>query len=418
MRKSAAVLGLVVFSASPVNAQTNPPVLTLEQAVARVRVAGFEVRMARADAALAAADATTARSLLRPQIGLSANALDANETQLGMPIARQAYGAATLSIPLYTPANSANARAARETARVATIGISSTTNDAVFAVISAYRRVQLGDAILEARNVAVADQQHHLQVTEERVTAGKAARYVTFRDSAALANAKQAQEDAAADRDQAANDLEALLDADNSPLSVQPLTRVPFEGSRAALLAQALRQRPDLLAAEQRVLAARTSIAAAKAAYLPAATLTAQSYNGNSSPALGRSGGEVQLTASLPIVDGGSRAAAQARARAQYDRAQALRDQTRAGVVRDVENAWRELQAADRNFATASAVSADAQEQLRLANLRESAGKAIDIEVLDALSVAAGARETIARSLARYDLAVSALQHALGDASL
>lgn len=418
MRRLLIGVGILALSATSAGAQESPPqAITLRQAVERVQSAGFDVRMARADARAASADAASAGAALQPQIGISGNLLDANEPQLGMPIARQGYGAATLSIPLVTPANRLNARAASETARSATTAVFATTNDAVFATVQAYRKTQLANAVVAARRTAVADQTTHLRLTEERVAAGKAARYVALRDRASLASAQQAQEDAAAERDQAAYDLEALLDLPPSPLSVEPLIQITLNEARDAVLARALRQRPSLLAAEQRVTSARIGIAAARSAYRPVATLTAQSYNGGSSPALGRSGGQVQITASLPIVDGGSRAAAVAKAQAESDRMVAARDQTRAGVVRDVASAWREYEAATRNLATASAVQADAQEQLRLTALRETAGKAIEVEVLDALSVAANAREAVIRSIGRYDVAIAAIHHATGDLS-
>ena len=143
--------------------------------------------------------------------------------------------------------------------------------------------------------------------------------------------------------------------------------------------------------------------------------LTAQSYNGASSPSLGRSGGRIEVTASLPIGDGGLRSAAVAKAQAQYERAVAARDQIRAVTVRDVANAWREYEAASRNTTTATTVLANAEEQVRVASLRESAGKAIATEVLDALALAASARETVARSVARFDIAIAAIHHAAGD---
>lgn len=163
--------------------------------------------------------------------------------------------------------------------------------------------------------------------------------------------------------------------------------------------------------------AAQAAIAAVRAAYRPTASLTASSYNGSSSPFLGRSGGQVQLTASLPIVDGGSRSTAAARARADYDRAVATRDQIRAGIARDVGDSWREYEAAGRNLATATTALADAEEQLRVASLRENVGKTIDIEVLDALAVAPSARESVVRNIARYDIAIAAIHHAAGDLS-
>lgn len=417
MRKAALALAGALVWPMPVSAQPTPVMLTLQQAVARVQVSGFDVRMAQDDATAAAADAALARSSLRPQLSVSGNLLDANEPQLGMPIARQAYGAASISIPLSTPSNALRAREANDTSRAAQTSALGTANDAVFAAVLAYRNVQLEESVLAARHAAVADEQTHLRFTEERVTAGKAARYLILRDRAALAAAQQAEEDAAAAHDQAAYDLEAMLDLNQGPIALEPLQQATYNDSRGAVLARALRQRPNIIEAQQRVAAARAGIAAAQTAYRPSAILTAQSYNGSSSPYLGGGGGQVQITASLPIADGGSRAAALAEARAHYDRAIAARDQARAVTIRDAADAWREYQAATRNLTTATAALTDAQEQLRLALLRQNAGKGIELEILDALSVAANAREAIERSIVRYDIAVAAIHHAAGDVS-
>lgn len=416
MRSAAMVVLLLAALSSAAAAQpTAGRLLTLEQAVERARTASFDVRIAQADAVIASADAAGSHATLRPQISVSANALDANEPQLGMPVARQAYGAASLTVPLFTPSGLPAARAADAGALAARTAVSATANDAVFNVTQGYRRIQLADAVLEARRTAVADQEGHLRVTEQRVAAGKMARYLTARDRAAVAIAQQAQEDAASERDQAANDLAAMLDLTLAPLSVEPLGRDTLADVREVVLTRALRQRPSLVAAEQRVTAASAGVAAARGAYRPSVALTAQTYNGGSSPSLGRSGGQVSVTASIPVVDGGWRSAAFIKARAQYDRAAAARDQMRAGVARDVANSWREYEAATRNNATAAAALTDAQEQLRVASLRESAGKAIPTEVLDALSLVASARETLARSIARYDIAIAAIHHAAGD---
>lgn len=99
------------------------------------------------------------------------------------------------------------------------------------------------------------------------------------------------------------------------------------------------------------------------------------------------------LSQGLPPPQAYSREAPVAKAQAEADRAVAARDQVRADVLRDVASAWREYEAATRNLKTATAVQADAQEQLRLVTLRETAGKAIEVEVLDALFVTPRTRD-------------------------
>ncbi len=415
MRRIAFTCVFVLVCALPAFSAQTPHTFTLEEALTRVRSAGFDIRMARADAASARADANAAAATLRPQIGISANLLAGNEPQLGLPIARQAYGAATLSVPLFTPATALAARAAVQNARAAEASVDASTNDAVFTTIAAYRRIQLADAIVLSRTASLTDQEAQLRLTEQRVAAGKSAKFATLRSRAALATARQGLEDARAERDQASFDLAAVLDLDRTDFSVDPLARVVFDQTRAAVLDRALARRPGILVAEQRIRALQSSIASAHAAYTPNATLTVQTYNGRSVPNLGPSGSQLQLTIALPVLDGSARQSTRSKAQADFDKAVTARDQVRSATKRDVADAWRELEAATRNLSTATAGQTDAEEQLRLSFLRRQAGKAIETETLDALAVTASAREAVVRSLARYDLAVSAVQHAAGD---
>ncbi|MDQ2909231.1 MAG: TolC family protein [Candidatus Eremiobacteraeota bacterium] len=414
----ALTLGAIAPSAADPLGLQSP--LTLAQAVDRVLQAGFDVRTAVQAAQLAQADAATARAPLRPQLAISATARNDNIPQLGMPIASQAYGGLSASVPLFTPSTGPSARASALSALAAATSVDTARNDAFLAAVQAYRRAQLALAVYQTREANVRDQQDHLATTQARVRAGTLPRYVVARDQAGLAVAQQSQEDAAAERDEAANDLAAILDISvaTPPQIATPLDVTPFNGTLDHYLTRALAQRPSIIAARQRVDAAQRSIASARGAYLPSATLSAASYNGISSPNLGRSGGQVLLVASLPIADGGLRAAAEERARATLSDAQISYEQTRLGTERDVRNAWRELQAARTNLGTAQAAARDAQVTLRIALMRAAAGKGIDLEVLDALAVSASARETVVRSIARYDDAVALAHHAAGDLSL
>ena len=396
------------------------PSLTLVQSADRARDANFDVRAAVEAARMARADAASLRASLRPQLGVSATALDANLGQLGMPVASQGYLGVTGSLPLLTPSLGSTARASELTADATTSDLDAARNDAFFAAVAAYRRAQLALAILDTRTAAVRDQQAHLDVTSARIRAGKAPRYLLARDRAAVAVARQAREDAAAEGDEAINDLTVVLalDASAQPQIATPLDVAPIEGTLDTFVARALVRAPMVLGARLREAAARSTVAAARGAYAPTAILSVQSYNGSSSPQLGHSGGQITLVASLPIVDGGTRSAADEKARAALASAEITLEKARASTERDVRNAWRELEAARANLATARAGSDDAAEQLRIARVRESAGKGIDLEVLDALGVAATARETTVKATARFDTAIAALHHASGDLTL
>jgi len=391
--------------------------LTLAAALARADGANVDVRVARGTALSAEGDAVTAMAGARPQLAFGATAMDANLPQLGMPVARQTYASTSATVPIFAPAAMGNARAARAAGAAAQVEVDTARNDAAFAVAQAYRRAQLATALVEVRKVAVTDQRQHLAVMQLRIANGKSPRYVALRDRAALAQSEQLEEDAQAERDKALADLATVLayDPAKPPSIAEPLARVSAPDETGdALVASALANRPDVHAAAQRVEGAELAVRAARAAFEPSASLSAQSYNGSSTPNLGASGGQVAVSLSFPVVDGGARSGAVTKARGELERAQAALDGARAAAARDALDALRDVRAAETNLATAAAAERDAQAQLAVARLREAAGKTIELEVLDSLAVAATARESALRALAVYDVAIAALHHATG----
>jgi outer membrane protein TolC len=413
----AALLVVFIANAGTANAQSTRAVqpISLADAVRRVESDGFDVRMAVAQAALSAADAGTARAAYLPQVGVSGTATDGNLPQLGMPIARQSYVSANVSVPIFNPSLWAAARAAALDALAATRSTDLTRSDAAFSVVAGYHRAQLAASLVDVRSVGVRDEEQHVRLTEQRVAAGKLPRYLIARDRAALAAAQQMLEDELAEKDRALIDLAALLNFDvDAPLALaDPLTRESFDGSRETWMRNAA-VRPEVAAARSRWDAARARLDSANAASAPTLALNGQTYNGTSNPNLGAGGGQISAVVTLPLADGGARSAAVHRARADAERTLLDYQRTLVAARRDVADAWREREAAIRNLDTADAAKADAEEQLRVARLRERAGKAIDIEVLDALTVAAGARETALRALTRYNDSAAGIRHAVG----
>lgn len=396
-----------------------PMPLTLADAVERATTDGFDYRTALATAAEADADARLKAAPTRPSIGIAGTAIDWNQPQLGFPVSKQLYVSAKASVPIVVPAAAAAARAAALSAFGAgtTGDAGNVRDDAALAAVRAYRRAQLAQAVLEARRVAVNDQRDHVRRTDEQIAAGRVPRYIGARDRAQLALAEQATEDAAAERDEALSDLSALLALPvDTPLSlVTPLLPIDVTSDRDAFLQRALLQRSDIVAAHARRLAAEQSVVSARAQYSPVFAFNAESYNGTSAPRVGRGGGLISFNASVPVVDGGSRHADIAYASARVVQARVAEERSRSYAERDVADAWRELAAARIGIVSASATLRNASEQLRVAQVRERAGKAIDLEILDALSVAASAREGEAHAIARLDVAVASLRRAAGD---
>ncbi len=267
------------------------------------------------------------------------------------------------------------------------------------------------------RGIDVEDQQSHPRFTQEQVSAGKTPRYLISRDEAALARAQQSQEDAKADAARALHTLEVPLDIDarfkSGSCTGDAVIDVHARHRRAA--AKAYAQRPDVVAATHTLVAGRERLWRSRSAYLPTISATAQTYNGISRPPLGRTGSQVGVAASLPICDAGSRSADVRIATADYQRDGIALDRARLQAEADVLDAARDLKAAQHNVSTANAELTNAKEELRVAQLRERAGKGIKLETLDALAALATAREDVLRAAARYQDSLAALHCAVDD---
>lgn len=389
--------------------------LTQAQVVARAQQS-FDAQLAQLKAQSAAAQAQSARAQALPQVSVSETAMNSSLVQLGMPTARQTYTSLNASVPLFAPKVWAGIRAAGYTAYAARATAAMDVNQAVMAAVQQYDAAGLAQAVAQQRAIDVHDQQSHLSLTMQRVRAGAAPRYLIARDEAALAHAQQSEEDARADAVRTSHALEVLLDIDvTSKLTITlQAPSLTFKPDVAALEQRAYAQRPDVVAAQRTLLAARQDLTRARAAYVPAISATAQTYSGYSNPALGGSGAQVGLTASLPLFDAGLSADVRI-AQDNYGRAKLELDRLRLQAQADVLDAVRELQAAQRNVATANTELTNANVELRIAQVRERAGKGIELESIDALAAVASAREDVVRAQARYADSRAALQYADGD---
>jgi multidrug efflux system outer membrane protein len=186
----------------------------------------------------------------------------------------------------------------------------------------------------------------------------------------------------------------------------------------AGLPSELLLRRPDLVEAEQRLIAANARVAVARSAYFPSIQLT------------GMLGSEAQMLSSLfsgpagiwsfavaaaaPIFAGG-------RLEAQVGAAEAREKQALAGYQGAIQNAFREVRAAlaaqgraMEAFEAESARAAALGATLRLARLRYDSGLASQLDVIDAQ------RNLLAAEIARHEAlraqraAVADLYKALG----
>ncbi len=161
------------------------------------------------------------------------------------------------------------------------------------------------------------------------------------------------------------------------------------------LLAEALRNRPDVAALEQQVRASDLTVGAVRGAYAPSLGLFTGFTSAGTSPAesVPNWNGGVALT--WNVFQGGLTRAQVREATANADAARAQVDLLRSQVRVDVEQARLAVRAAKGALAAATTALDSAREQLRLAERRYETGVGNAVELGDsqvALATAAAQR--------------------------
>ncbi|KUY85474.1 RND transporter [Burkholderia territorii] len=149
-----------------------------------------------------------------------------------------------------------------------------------------------------------------------------------------------------------------------------------------------LTRRPDVIAAEHELQAARANIGAARAAFFPRIALTSAVGSGSSAlhELLSSGAGvwSVIPNVTLPLVDGGRNRANLALSHAQRDEALSQYEQTLQRAFRDVSDALAARRWLADQVAIERATQASQAERARLAKLRYDSGATRFLEVLDA----------------------------------
>lgn len=242
--------------------------------------------------------------------------------------------------------------------------------------------------------------------------------------TAALARASAAEASARATQQRALCDLEAkalvALTALPEPRLREKLAAGWTEPSRIAALAvatvpaQVLAQRPDVFQAEREVAAASADVGSARAQRFPRLTLSGSIAAGSV-----RTGGvttDLQtwsigpLAVSLPIFDGGRRAADADAAQARYEEAAALYAARVRQAVREVEEALVNLESARLRTGDARAAMEGYRASFAATDARYRSGLASLVELEDARRTALAAetawvalqRERVAAWIALY----------------
>ena len=181
-----------------------------------------------------------------------------------------------------------------------------------------------------------------------------------------------------------------------------------------ALVDEARRRRPDLLAAEAQVRAAAANLDAVRAAGRPSISLAAGSnlLKVDDSPSTQTS--SLGVTLSIPFFSGFAPTYRVRAAEAQVDARGAQRDRIRLQVALDVWNAYQNLHTATQALRTSADLlnSASQSEQVALGRYKAGVGSILD--VLNAQSALASARQQRVQAALNWNVSRATLAQSMG----
>ena len=157
-----------------------------------------------------------------------------------------------------------------------------------------------------------------------------------------------------------------------SAMNAPPMrTLLPAEppGDIDALLRDAMTHRPDVIAAIGKIEAAEGTLKSRRADYYPTIGVAAQIYqniggfNSNGGPfyTVNKAGGNILLTLSVPLYDGGARESRVSSAQSQLAAARDNLDQVRDAATSQVVSAYNDLKTSLAAYSAAEALRTAAQ---------------------------------------------------------
>ena len=292
-----------------------------------------------------------------------------------------------------------------------------TRQETALQVKNGYYSVLRAEAFVGVNEAAVAQSQELLRVTTVQKTAGVASQFDVLRAQTQLDNNKQAlissRNQVAIAKNSFANTLgvdpSTPVDPQNPP--VPPTPTLDEEG----LIATAFTQRPEYLQADINIIKAQKNIKLAHRNLEPYMNVTlGGAYDGTSRFLQYRGTAALGVTLTVPLYDGGATRASQESARTDERGALIQKDQFVRGIKAEVQQSIIAVNdARDRSESVAGTVT-QAQEALRLANVRYRAGVGTQLEINDAQTVLTQAQTNQVNAQYDYLGALARLSRAIG----
>ena len=405
----------------PCEAQSLDHALNLLEVVNLALCNNPQTRVVWATSRVQAAQVGVSKAGYLPSVSLSASDNRISGTTYGVntPGVNQRSIGVTLSYLLYDfGLRSANLENARQLLAAASATQDSTVQTIFLAAVQAFYQSQATLAALDAAIESERAAKESFAAAEARYNAGTATPADKLQAQTAYSQATLNRITADGNLKNAQGALANMLGLDANRhvlLTTANTTAMPndFEGDINALIEEARQRRPDLQASAAQVKAAQASADAARAAGRPSISLTASADRYNTS-GINSHGSLVGINLSVPIFSGYATTYRVRGAEAQMDVRNGQLEQLRLQVALDVWTAYQNLTTATQSLRSSADLLSSAEQSGRVALGRYKAGVGSILDVLNAQSALASARQQRIQSTFNWNVSRATLAQAMG----
>jgi len=321
---------------------------------------------------------------------------------------------------------SASVRGQQLTLDAAVLALQAVINDALLDVRTRFYTVLLSREKIKVQEQNVALLQRQLQDVKNRLEAGTVSNFEVLRAEVALANAQPALITARNDYRLAIETLRQALgfvtaaepNVAKIPEFLGTLEFTPASFELRSALATAREQRPDLKRLEKLTVAAEEGVVARRAGYYPNLSLYGaydwRKAAGSSNFPGDRDGWTVGLSSTWNIFDGRATAGKVGQARSFLEQSKLAVAEAQLAVDVEVRRAISIFQQAIELAEASKKVVEQAEEAVRLANVRYNAGTATQLDVLTSQVDLTTARLNQLQAYYTYNVAVATTRRAMG----
>jgi outer membrane protein len=439
---AAGLLGVASAAFANSLLDTNLPPLSRADAVAIALRQNTAIRKGQTDLRSAYGVEVQLRSIIVPQVSAGGN-FGANESSLvgqfpsqtNFPIGNfiqfpTKNWAADVKVQesIYEGGRiTSSLRSAKLTRQQALLNYHTVVADTLLNVRVAYDDVLLAAQQIEVNDASIKLLTHELNDAQQRYNAGTAPQFNVLRAEVAVANERPSLIQARNNYRIAKNNLVNILGYDlpntvweDIPLQLSDdLEAIPWQVDLSAALTRAVAQRPELGALRKAESLRHEDLVTARAGYKPSAQIFGgydwESYPYSDDLERDLNGWVAGAQVTWNLFDGDSTRGKIIQAQAQFERARIDVEENQRQIGLDVRTAYSNFLQTRELLESQKKVQEEAEEALRQAEVRMSAGTGTQLDVLDAQTALTQARTTQIQALHDYSVARARLQRAIGD---